>query len=107
MQKPGPYLACILVLTILLVSIDCCFLRFSECFLVILGFCLAVQYRICYCFSTIFSVLASGLPSASFPLAQTSSYLTAPDQSKVVLQIRAMCRASSSILQYNKSIVVS
>jgi len=33
----------------------------------------------------------------SFPLAQSSSYVTAPDQNKVVLQIRAMCRASSSI----------
>ena len=37
----------------------------------------------------------------SFLLAQTSSYVTAPDQSKVVLQIRDMCRASSSILQQN------
>jgi len=35
----------------------------------------------------------------SIPLAQSSSYVTAPDQSKVVLQIRAMCRATSSILQ--------
>ena len=34
-----------------------------------------------------------------FPMAQTSSYITAPDQSKVVLQIRAMLRASSNILQ--------
>jgi len=32
-------------------------------------------------------------------MAQTSSYVTASDQIKVVLQIRAMCRASSSILQ--------
>ena len=63
------------------------------------GFCIAVKYRICYCFSTIFWVLASGFPSAKFPLAQTSSYVTAPDQSKVVLQIRVMCRASSNILQ--------
>jgi len=39
-------------------------------------------------------------------MAQTSSYFTAPDKSKVVLlQMRAVCRASSSIL--NKSIVVS
>jgi len=29
-------------------------LRFSECFPVISGFCIAIQYRICYCFSTIF-----------------------------------------------------
>jgi len=28
-----------------------------------------------------------------------SNYVTVPDQSKVVLQLRAMCRASSSILQ--------
>jgi len=62
-------------------------------------FCIAIQYRICYCFSTIFWVLASGLPSAKFPMAQTSSYITASDQSKGALQIRAMCRASSSILQ--------
>ena len=42
------------------------FLRLSECFPVILGFCIAVQYRVYYCFSTIFWVLASGLPSAKF-----------------------------------------
>jgi len=59
------------------------------------GLCIAVQYRVCYRFSTIFWVLASGLPSAKFP----PSYVTAPDQSKGELQIRAMCRASSSILQ--------
>jgi len=59
------------------------------------GFCIAVQYRVCYRFSTIFWVLASGLPSAKFP----PSYVTAPDQSKVELQIRALRRASSSILQ--------
>ena len=45
----------------------CCSLRFSVCFPVISGFCIAVQYRICYCFSSIFWVLASGLPSAKFP----------------------------------------
>jgi len=43
----------------------------------------------------------------SFTLAQTSRYVTAPDQSKVVLQIRAMCRASSAAVFYNKSMVVS
>ena len=43
------------------------FFAFSECFLVILGFCIAVEYRVRYCFSTIFWVLASGLPSAKFP----------------------------------------
>ena len=42
------------------------FLRFSECFPVILDFCIAVQSRVHYCFSTIFWVLASGLPSAKF-----------------------------------------
>ena len=41
----------------------------------------------------------SQFPSAKYPMAQNSSYVTAPDQSKVVLQIRAMCRATSSILQ--------
>ena len=56
-------------------------------------------FRICYCFSTIFWVLASEFPSVKYPLAQTSSYVTAPDQTKVELQIRAMCRATSSILQ--------
>jgi len=35
----------------------------------------------------------------SFTMAQSSSHVTAPDQSKVVLQIRAVCKASSSILQ--------
>jgi len=33
--KPGPYLACILVFSILLISVGCCFLRFLECFPVI------------------------------------------------------------------------
>ena len=83
------------------------FLRFWECFPVISGFSIAVQYRVYYRFSTIFWVLASGHPSAKFP----PSYVTAPDQSKVCkpwsrpaeaskqLQIRAMRRASSSVLQ--------
>ena len=38
---------------------------------------------------------------------QTSSDVTALDQSKFVVQIRAMYRASSSNLYYNISIVVS
>ena len=42
------------------------FLRFSECFPVISGFCIDIQYRVYYCFSIIFWVLASGLPSAKF-----------------------------------------
>jgi len=42
------------------------FLHFSECFPVILGFCIAVQYLVYYCFLTIFWVLASGLPSTKF-----------------------------------------
>ena len=50
---------------ILLVSVDCCFLRFSEFFSGDFGF-IAIQYRICYCFSTIFWMLASGLPSSKF-----------------------------------------
>jgi len=50
---PGPHLASILVFTILLISVDCCLFRFSECFPVISGFCTVVQYRICYCFSII------------------------------------------------------
>jgi len=59
--KTRPLLACILVFIILLVLVVCCFLTFSECFPVIPGFCLAVLYRTCYCFSTIFWVLASSL----------------------------------------------
>ena len=35
------------------------FLRFSECFPVISGFCIAVQYPICCCFSIIFWVFQS------------------------------------------------
>jgi len=30
------------------------FLRFSECFLVISGFCIAVQFRVCYFFLNYF-----------------------------------------------------
>ena len=37
------------------------------CFPVISRFCIAVQYQICCCFSTILWVLASGFPSAKFP----------------------------------------
>jgi len=39
----------------------------------------------------------------SFPLAQTCSYVTALDQSKAVLWIRAMCKASSSTLKQKHS----
>jgi len=35
-------------------SILLLFLRFLECFPAISGFCIAIQNRICYCFSTIF-----------------------------------------------------
>ena len=38
-----------------------------------------------------------GSPQLSFSVAQTSSYVIAPDQNKVVLQIRVMCRASSIV----------
>jgi len=73
----SPHLACILVFTILFILVGCCF---SECFPLIAGFSIVVHIRIhCYYFSR---VLASGLPSAKFPpLAQTSSYATALDQS--------------------------
>jgi len=75
------------------------FLRFSECFPVISGFCIAVQYRVCYVSQLFSECWPVGSLQLSFSLAQTSSYITAPDQSKVVLQIRAMCRTSSIILQ--------
>jgi len=54
------------------------FLRFSDGFPVISVLCIAVQYRICYCFFTIFWVLANGLPSTKF---LPGSNLTASDQS--------------------------
>jgi len=38
MLKPGPYLACISVFTILLVSVDCCFFAFIGVFSVDFGF---------------------------------------------------------------------
>jgi len=38
----------------------------------------------------------------SFHLVQTSSYDTAPDQSKVVLRIRAMCRQYRRQKAYNR-----
>jgi len=60
------------------------FLCFSDCFPVISGFRIAVQYRICHCFSTIFWVLASGLLSAKL---LPGSNLTASDQS-----LRLYCR---------------
>ena len=41
----------------------------------------------------------------SFPMAQTSSYVTAPGQSMVVLQIRTMRRLAA--VSYNKTMVVS
>ena len=72
------------------------FLGFSDCFPVISGFCIVVQYRIWYCFFTIFWVLASGLPSVKFPLLKPYCIWS---KLKVVLQIRATCRATSSILQ--------
>ena len=75
------------------------FCVFRSVFRYIEVLCRAVQYQICYCFWTIFWVLSVGSLQLSFLLAQTSSYVTAPDQSKVVLEIRAMRRASSNILQ--------
>jgi len=73
------------------------FYAFLECFPVTSGFCTAVQYWICYSFSTIFWVLTSGLHSAKFPTGL--NLWLRQCTCKVVLQIRAMCRASSSILQ--------
>ena len=64
--KTGPLPSLYFGIYILLVSVDCCFLRFSECFTVISGFCIAIQHRICCCFSTILWVLASGLSSSMF-----------------------------------------
>ena len=92
--KTGPLRSLYLVFTILLVSVDCCLFSFFGAFSGDFVFCIAVQYRVCYCFSTIFWVLASGPPSAKFP----PSYVTAPDLNKIELQIRAMRKASSSIL---------
>ena len=43
------------------------FFAFFEVFSGDSFFSVAVQYRICYCFSTIFWVLGSRLPSAKFP----------------------------------------
>ena len=43
-----------------------------------------------------------GSLQVSFHLVQTSSYGTAPDQSKVVLQIRAMCRQYRRQKAYNR-----
>jgi len=97
--KTGPLPSLYFGFAILLISVDCCFLRFSECFPVISGFCIAVQYRICYCFFPVFWVLASGLPPAFF---LAGSNLTASDQSLrlyISSYSRAMCRATSSILQ--------
>ena len=54
------------------------FFAFRSVFPVISGFCITVQYRICYCFLTIFWVLASGLLSAKF---LPGLNLTASDQS--------------------------
>ena len=67
--KTGPFLACISACSIYYSFgfSRLSFFRFSEYFPVISGFCIAVQYWIFNCFSTIFWVLACGLPSAKFP----------------------------------------
>jgi len=84
-NRACPYLACISIFTILLVSVDCCFFAFFGLFSGDYGFLYShsIAYRICYCFSTIFWVLASGSFQLIFPMAQTSSYGTAPDQSRL------------------------
>jgi len=67
--KTGPFLACISAWSIYYSFgfSRLSFFRFSEYFPVISGFCIAVQYWIFNCFSTIFWVLGCGLPSAKFP----------------------------------------
>jgi len=62
---------------------------------VISGFCNSRSIPDLLLFLNYFLSVSLWLPSAKFP----HSYVSAPDQSKVVLQIRAMCRAISSILQ--------
>ena len=52
--KTGPLLSLHLVFSILLVSVDCCFLRFSECFPVISCFCIAVQIPVLLLFLNYF-----------------------------------------------------
>jgi len=94
----GPYLACFLVFSILLISVDNCFCVFRSVFRYIQVLYSRSIPDLLF-FSTMFWVLATGIPSAKFPLAQTSSCAIAPDQSKVVLQMRDMCGTSSSILQ--------
>jgi len=74
--KAGPLPSLHWVFTILLVSVGCCFFCvFSRAFRWFRVFVQPFKYRIYYYFSTIFWVLASGLPSAKFPLAQTSATL--------------------------------
>ena len=98
--KTGPLPSLHLVLIFLGFQSIVVFLRFSECFPVISCFCIAVQIP-----DLLFSQLFSKTLSVSqwAPVSQVSPcsnlYVTAPDQSKVELQIIDMCRASSSILQ--------
>jgi len=89
--KTEPRLACSLVFTILLVSVDCCFFAFFGVFSSDFGLLYRRSKPDFLLFLNYF--LSVGLPSAKpvgslqlrFPVGQTSSYVSAPDQSKVVL----------------------
>jgi len=72
------------VLVFVWVSVGCCFLRFSDYFLVIYGFSIAIHTRINHHFSRFFRMLASGPCTvasgailANFStITQSSSYAT-------------------------------
>ena len=55
-------------------SVGCCFLYFSECFLVISGFSMDMNIRIHYHFSNFFWVLPAGTPPAKFSHPDSNFY---------------------------------
>jgi len=89
-----------------LVSVDCCFFAFFGVFSGDFGFLYSRSIPDLLLFLNYFlSVSQWALFSYASPWLRILVTLlaTTTDQSKVVLQIRAMCRASSIILQLNHS----
>jgi len=99
MYKQGPHLAHISAFTVFMVFRRLSFFTFLECFLVISSCSIAVHIGNHYYFSTVYGVLASGHPSADSPWSKPLVTPLHLMELTVVLQIRAVHKASSSILQ--------
>jgi len=96
-EKQGPYPACILVFAILLISINCCFFAFFGLFSSDFGILYSRSIPNLLLFLHYF--LGVGQWALFSQLSPCHKPYCIWSKLKIVLQIRAMCRAASSILQ--------